>query len=58
MDAAPSHWLHVPQHWILIHNILVFCLFDYFACKMGLQTSSVIKSPLSLHPPPPKQKNT
>jgi len=26
--------------WTLIHNTLVFCLFDHFACKMGLQTST------------------
>jgi hypothetical protein len=28
--------------WTLIHNTLVFCLFDHFACKMGLQTSNSI----------------
>ncbi len=30
--------------WTLIHNALIFCLFDHFACKMGLQTSTKIIS--------------
>jgi hypothetical protein len=28
--------------WTFIHNTLVFCLFDHFASKMGLQTSKPI----------------
>jgi hypothetical protein len=31
--------------WTLIHNTLVFCLFDHFAWKMGLQTSVSTKIP-------------
>ncbi len=30
--------------WTLIHNALIFSLFDHFACKMGLRTSTKIIS--------------